>query len=116
MGRPLQIPAAFVGEEAQRGVHGAEFHAADQGGALAFLGHQAGLDQPPDMVGQRGCRNAQPLLKMTDGQPVGTGPHERPEDAQTGDVAKGIEARGQGFQVHDDTVTFATGAVKPYFE
>src|SRR3546814_20873713 len=71
------VGAAFVGEIADEGLHGRIAGAADERGGLAFLHHQARLDQPLAVVRQGRARNSELLLDAPDRQALRPGPDRK---------------------------------------
>ncbi|BCB20186.1 hypothetical protein OCUBac02_30800 [Bosea sp. ANAM02] len=64
--RAAFLDAAFVGEEAEKGIHGRIDRAADQGGGLSLLRNETVPDQPLKVVRQGRGRDPQAFLHLID--------------------------------------------------
>jgi hypothetical protein len=81
--------AALSGQEIHRLAHGRIIHPVDDLASTPLLDNQAGIDQGPQMVGERGGSLTKVEANVTDVQARIARPHEQPVDGKARFVAKG---------------------------
>lgn len=81
--------AALGGQEIHRLAHGRIIHPVDDLTPAPFLDNQAGIDQGPQMVGERGGSLTKVEANVTDVQARIARPHKEPIDGKARFVAKG---------------------------
>lgn len=98
--RAAFLDAAFVGEEAEKCIHGRIDRAADQGGGLSLLRDETIPDQPLKVVRQGRGRNPQALLHLMDGQTTVSSADQRSIELEARRVTERFELLRGFFDVH----------------
>ena len=98
--RAAFVNAAFVGEEAEKRIHGRIDRAADQGGGLSLLRNETVSDQPLKVVRQGRGRDPQALLHLMDGQTTVSGADQCSIELEARRVTERFELLRCFFDVH----------------
>ena len=97
--------AAFGLQETHHVTQGIQLGDTKQGAALSVLFHQSNGDQPVQVMGQVGRRNVQPLLNLTDREPIGSGLDQQTEHRHPRRMAQFTESFDGCFLVHAWMIT-----------
>ncbi len=110
-----RVDTAFIYEKADEVVHGRVVGTADQRGRLTFLRHQAGQDQPMQVMRERRGRDPEFLLQAADRQPAVAGPDESPINLKPRRVSERFKLLCCLFDIHGNKLQLAGSAVNGYF-
>jgi hypothetical protein len=110
------VRAALVGKEAEEIAHNRIIGPAHEGGGLPLLRHEAGHDEPVEVVRERRCRDREALLDLPDRQAHSSCANQCSVEVEAGRIPERFELLGGLFEFHGNKMRVPAEGVKRYFQ